>query len=408
MTNGPVESQPAIRDYARLVKRMERVIAVSQTLAATLEQDRLLKLVIEAARDLAGSEAASILLLDPLSSELRFEASTGLEPSEVADVSVPLDGSVAGWIVSNRQPMLVPDTSREPRWNPSVDNLVAFASRSIVGVPLIAHGQTLGALEAINKVDGEFDLDDVSTLEWLAALAAVAIVNARLFQQSDVVTEMVHELRTPLSALMAVGHLLLRPGVTDEKRLELVSVLQRETGRLAQLTTAFLDMARLESGRARFDFQRLELRQLIDECVGLVEAQAAEHEVHLMVDLPPEMPEIDSDHDMLKQVLLNLLTNALKYNHRGGQVRVTTEMLPDHLRLRVSDTGVGIPSASVKRLFEKYYRAPGSEGRSGSGLGLPIAKRIIQALGGRIGLLSTSPAGSTFYIDLPAQPRRPA
>ena len=176
---------------------MEALIAVSQTLAATLEQDRLLRLVVEAARDLAGSEAASILLLDPLSSELHFEASTGLDPSELAGLVVPLEGSVAGWIVTQREPVLVPDTSREPRWNPSVDNLTAFSSRSIVGVPLIAHGQTLGALEAINKVEGEFNTDDVNTLEWLARWH-VAIVTPAL-QQADVVPRLVTS-RTPCPA----------------------------------------------------------------------------------------------------------------------------------------------------------------------------------------------------------------
>jgi len=402
MSDG-ITAQPAVRDYARLVNRMERVIAVSQTLAATLDQDRLLKLVVEAARDLVGSEAASILLLDPLSNELHFAASTSPEPPELAEVAVPLEGSVAGWIVSNREPLLVPDTRRESRWNPGVDNLIAFASRSIVGVPLIAHGETLGALEAINKVTGEFDTEDVSTLQWLAALAAVAIVNARLFQQSDVVTEMVHELRTPLSALMAVGHLLLRPEITDAKRLELVEVLQRETGRLAQLTTGFLDMARLESGRVRFAYNRLRLDQLMNECIGLVEPQAAEYSVRISVDLPPNLPDLETDHDMLKQVLLNLLTNALKYNHQGGQVRVTAEVLNKHMRVRVSDTGVGIPAASVPRLFEKYYRAPGSEGRVGSGLGLPIAKRIMQALDGKIELESSGPDGSTFFVELPVR-----
>jgi signal transduction histidine kinase len=380
---------------------MERVIAISQTLAATLEQDRLLRLIVDAARELAGSEAASILLLDPLSSELHFEASTGLEPSALAGVAIPLESSVAGWIVSHREPLLVPDTRREARWNASVDNLTDFETISIVGVPLIAHGETLGALEALNKVAGQFDTEDVSLLQWLAALAAVAIVNARLFQQSDVITEMVHELRTPLSALMAVGHLLLRPEVTAEKRIELVELLQRETSRLAQLTTAFLDMARLESGRVRFAFRRLDLPELVKECVGLVEAQAAEYGVTLTADLPAELPAVETDHDMVKQVLLNLLTNALKYNHQGGRVQVTAQAVPGYLRVRVTDSGVGVPAGSVSRLFEKYYRAPGSEARVGTGLGLPIAKRIVQALGGKIGLQSTGPAGSTFYFELP-------
>jgi two-component system phosphate regulon sensor histidine kinase PhoR len=129
--------------------------------------------------------------------------------------------------------------------------------------------------------------------------------------------------------------------------------------------------------------------------------------VNLIVDLPAGLPEIETDHDMLKQVLLNLLTNALKYNHQGGQVRVTAEVFPKHLRVRVSDSGVGIPAASVARLFEKYYRAPGSEGRTGSGLGLPIAKRIMQALDGTIELESSGPNGSTFYVDLPAHQSQP-
>jgi two-component system phosphate regulon sensor histidine kinase PhoR len=166
-------------------------------------------------------------------------------------------------------------------------------------------------------------------------------------------------------------------------------------------------MARLESGRVRFAYNRLRLDELMNECIGLVEPQAAEYGVHIIVDLPPDLPELETDHDMLKQVLLNLLTNALKYNHQGGQVRVTAAALPGHLRVRVSDTGVGIPAASVARLFEKYYRAPGSEGRTGTGLGLPIAKRIIQALDGKIELESTGPDGSTFYFDLPARHGQP-
>jgi len=387
---------------ALMAARMERLIEISHTLASTLDQGKLLRQIVDAARELTGSEAASILLLDPGSDELRFEATTNLHAAELEGVSVPREGSIAGWIVSHRAPLLVPNTAQDKRWDPSVDEMTDFKTRSIVGVPLTARDQTIGVLEALNKLEGAFSQDDATTLQWLAAQAAVAIVNARLFQQSDLVAEMVHELRTPLTALMATGHLLLRPEMSDEQRRDLVNTLQRETGRLAQLTTDFLDMARLESGRVRFRFEIFRLADLIDECIEIVRPQAAERGLHIALHLAPGLPIVESDRNKVKQVMLNLLTNAVKYNRADGSITVEASITPGHVRISVADTGKGVPAAAATRLFEKFYRAPDADQyASGTGLGLPIAKRIIEALGGDIGLLPPGGEGSTFYFDLP-------
>ena len=117
-------------------------------------------------------------------------------------------------------------------------------------MPLIYQEKPIGVLQALNKKQqgNEFGLEDIETLESLAAQAAVAIVNARLFQQSDLISEMVHEIRTPLSALTATSHILLRPNLSDEQRAEFVQMIQSETSRLAIMTTDFLDLAKLESG----------------------------------------------------------------------------------------------------------------------------------------------------------------
>jgi len=232
-------------DYPALVARMERLMEISRTIASTLDQGKLLRMIVDAARELTGSQASSIMLLDPVSDEVRFEATTNLRAAQLQGVTVPREGSISGWIVSHNKTLLVPDTRTDPRWNPRVDEMTAFQTHSIVGVPMSARDQTLGVLEALNKLEGEFNEDDAATLQWLASQAAVAIVNARLFHQSDLVAEMVHELRTPLSALMATSHLLLRPEMNADQRRDLVGTLQRETSRLAQLTTDFLDMARL-------------------------------------------------------------------------------------------------------------------------------------------------------------------
>jgi signal transduction histidine kinase len=310
-------------------------------------------------------------------------------------------------VVRNTQPLLVPDTRTDERWNPLVDEMTAFSTRSVLGVPLLARDQTVGVLEALNKRGGTFTQEDVTTLQWLAAQAAVAIVNARLFHQSDLIAEMVHELRTPLTALMAAEQLLLRPELSEAQRRELVGTLQRETGRLAQLTTDFLDMARLESGRASFSPSEFDLPTLLRESVEIVQPHAIERQIALDIRLGGQMPALVTDRDKLKQVLLNLLTNAIKYNQHGGRVTLRVEFVPQQFQVYVDDTGPGIPPAAIAHLFDKFYRAPNVEGvADGTGLGLTIAKRIVEALGGEIGVQSTLGQGSTFYFYLPPVPRK--
>jgi len=187
------------RNYPVLLHRMTRLMEVSRTLASTLDLSKLLRQIIEAAVELTDTESASIMLFDPHSGELRFEATTDEDSATLEGFIIPVEGSIAGWIVTHTEPLVVPDVSRDPRWSQVVDRKTSFVTRSILGVPLVTRDKTVGALEALNKRSGSFTNDDAETLKTLAAQAAVAIVNARLFQQSDQIAEMVHELRTPLT-----------------------------------------------------------------------------------------------------------------------------------------------------------------------------------------------------------------
>jgi two-component system phosphate regulon sensor histidine kinase PhoR len=124
--------------------------------------------------------------------------------------------------------------------------------------------------------------------------------------------------------------------------------------------------------------------------------------------VPAGLPPLESDRDKVKQVMLNLLTNAVKYNRTNGSIAVDVTTYARRIRVSVADTGKGVPAEAVTRLFEKFYRAPDSDQyASGTGLGLPIAKRIVEALGGDIGMLPADGAGSTFYFDLPLLARLP-
>jgi signal transduction histidine kinase len=394
---------------ARLLARMARLMEISQHLASTLDLARLLRRIVDAAAEVTEAEAASIMLLDAASGELRFGASTNLALEALRGLEVPLNGSVAGWVAIRSEPQIVRDAPSDPRWDARVDRLTAFQTRSILAIPLIARDRTIGVLEAVNKRAGEFNDDDVRLARWLAAQAAVALVNARLFQQSDLVAELVHELRNPLTALMATNRLLLRPELTEAQRREVVATLQRETERLSDLTTNFLDVARLEAGRLSFSVERFDPAEVVRECAGVIAPQAAAQELSVAVNVDGALPAMESDRAMLKQVLLNLLTNAVKYNRPGGSVAVTAEAQGSALTVRVSDTGPGIAPEEATRVFERFYRVRDQEGyATGTGLGLAVARRMTEALGGMMGLESQPGVGSTFWFSVPLKLRRTA
>lgn len=395
---------PDAGDYPLLLARMERLIEISQVIASTLDHHQLLRTIIFAAKELTNAEAVSIMLADTQSGELRFEATTNIDAARMEGLVIPMDSSIAGWIFTNAKPVIVPDTSQDPRWNRGVDNKVAFTTRSILGVPLTHGGKSLGVIQALNKQVGTFADDDIITLNTLAAQAGIAIVNARLFQQSDLISEMVHELRQPLGAIMATSSLLLRPNLPEDKRGDLVRTVQRETDRLNTMTTDFLDMARLESGRMRFKRDPFDLAELVTECVEVVRPQAAGRQITIYVTLEPTLETLNSDRGKLKQVLLNLLTNAVKYNHEQGAITVASAVTADNkfARLSVTDTGKGIPPEALKNMFQKFYRVPDSEGyATGTGLGLAVAKKIVEVLGGEMKVESEVGVGSTFWFTQP-------
>jgi len=236
----------------------------------------------------------------------------------------------------------------------------------------------------------------------LGAQAAVAIENARLFLQSDLIAEMVHEIRTPLASLTTATHLLTRDDVPIEQRRRISEVIYIETNRLTDMTSAFLDLARLESGRTQFNPVQVDVHKLLEESVGVIRDKAVENKQKLNLELPAKLPPLKADRDKIKQVILNLLSNAIKYNRPGGNITLTCRVEDNDLVITVSDTGVGIKEEDLGRLFDKFYRVRSIENViRGTGLGLAISKRIVEAHGGRVKVKSQIGVGSSFSIYLP-------
>jgi signal transduction histidine kinase len=385
-----------------LLVNYQRLLEISRDLASTLDLSDLLYQIVHAAADLCDAEEASILLYDQNRKDLRFEAATNLDDPIMRGVSIPVDSSLAGWIVTNRQPVLIGNVDNDSRHFGQVGAAVNMKIKSLLGVPLLRKDKVIGALEAINKRSGEFSIQDQDLLSALGAQAAIAIENSHLFQQTDLISDLVHELRTPLASLNTAAHLIHRPDVSEEQRGRFIDIIQQEIARLSDLTTSFLDLARLESGRTQFHSEPFALKPLIEDCLEIMHSRAEEKGLSLSGIVPSDLPELKGDKDKIKQVVLNLLSNAVKYNFPQGRVVLTAQERDREVVLSVSDTGPGISEENLHHLFEKFYRVPGTEKLAmGTGLGLSICKRIVEAHGGKIEVQSQVEKGTIFIVHLP-------
>jgi signal transduction histidine kinase len=390
----------------RLLERYERIIELSRHLSTVLELPRLEQIIVDAAREMTGSAASSILLVDPRSGDLYFESASGPTSEEIQRYVVPMESSIAGWVVQHGEPVVIDDAQKDIRHFPKSDIETAFTTRSLIAVPMSVKGKIIGVLEALNKADARsFDEEDVFILLTLASQAAVAIENARLFLQSDLIAEMVHELRTPLTAILSYSDLLLTTSVEESQRSQFLETIRSEAERLTNMTNDFLDWARLSSGRAQLAWSRVDLCEVVDNAMTVVQPHASSKGVVISTDIAQGLPPVRGDTERLYQVVLNLLSNAVKYNRENGRVWVTVDFAPDErefLRVAVRDTGKGISDENMAHLFERFYRVADSEGFArGTGLGLSIAQQIVQAHEGKMDVVSELGVGSTFSFTVP-------
>lgn len=388
------------------VEHLARLLQISRRLSSTLRLDELLSLVMDVATELTQTETASILLVDVSTGQLHFAASTRGEVPK--DIVVPLDNSIAGWVVRHGRSLILDDVQTDERFYANVDENLEFVTRSMLAVPLITGQGVIGALEVINKQnDSDYTSQDVALMEALASQSAVAIVNAHLFSQSDLIAEIMHEIKTPLMAISAASELLTRPEFPQEKHGELVGMIKKESNRLSKMTKDFLDFSRLESGRMRLEREIVALPQIVEEVITVSQTQAAARNIEIVLALAPDLPTtsgktaVIGDIDRLKQVLLNLVSNATKYNKENGRITISARRQASEVEISVADTGPGIDPDDMKHLFERFYRIPGSESAEGSGLGLSVAQKIVEEHNGRIEVSSIVGEGTTFTICLP-------
>ena len=388
--------------HSTLLNRYQKLINISCDLASELDLNILLSKIVLAASEVSDAEEASILLYDPNKKTLYFQAATNLDSQLKRGTVVPLDESIAGWIVSHQKAVIVDNPQKDKRHFGYIGKITNIECNSLLGIPLVSKGNIIGVLEVINKKGGNFTKEDQDVLLALGAQASVAIENSRLFLQSDSIGEFVHEIRTPLSALNAAAHLLKSNRVHDDQKRKMIDILEAEIEALADMSSSFLDLVRLESGRKQYVVNEFDIRDLLIECHEIVINEAHKLNILFILDLPDTLPRIRGDRKQLKQAFINLLNNAVKFNKVEGEIILKAKIERDHIMITISDTGLGIPEDEQSKIFEKFYRVKSHRDQvPGTGLGLSVVRQIILGHGGEINFTSKVNTGTTFTITLP-------
>jgi signal transduction histidine kinase len=385
------------------VARLEMILEVSQAFNSTLDLNTLLHSIIEVATQLIDTESASVLLLNKKEGEFYFEMTIGEKRDQTEPIIVPFVGSMAGWIVKNGETLIVDNIQEEEHRFSEADQITHFEMRAVLGVPLTIQEKTVGVIEVFNKRSYTgFTSDDIHTLSILATQAAAAIENIRFVDQRGRLDRVFNELQSPMSSIIGSSQVMLaNPDIDAQDLRSGLEHINREATRLSQMVNDFLDLSKIETGRVRMNKQMVDLRSLAQKVVDQFYAHALEKKITLSLNMEHTIPEIPGDAERLKQVMANLVDNAIKYTSADGQVEVILSCNQVRVQLSVRDTGKGIAPKDLGGVFDKFYRGQDEEVVRGAGLGLSIAKKIIEAHGGDIWVQSELGVGSNFAFSLP-------
>jgi Na+/proline symporter/nitrogen-specific signal transduction histidine kinase len=280
---------------------------------------------------------------------------------------------------------------------------------SVVQEEPLGMDEVLGILDEASQVIAYSRRLEQQSHELEAATGELRAANARLQEldrlKDDFISTVTHELRTPLTSIRAFSEILNdNPELDPAQRARFVSIIVKESERLTRMINQVLDLAKLESGRAEWHTTALDLQEVIEDAQATTSQLLQEQGVELRLELPAQIPPVLADRDRLLQVLLNLISNAVKFCDReAGRIGIAVQVLPEALRVDVRDNGAGIDPADQQTIFEKFRQAGDNltEKPQGTGLGLPISRQIIEHFGGRLWVQSVRGQGATFSFTLP-------
>ena len=377
-------------------ERIEHVQAVTDAALAHLEVNQLLNVLLPRIRDILRTDTCAVLLLDEETNELVARAALGIE--EEVGVRIPVGAGFAGRVADEARPMVI-DVDEYPVYNPI---LREKQLKSMVGVPLLVRGTSLGVLHVGTLAPRIFTRDEVELLQLVAERVAIAIERAQLHEELiqldqlklNFVAIASHELRTPATSVYGVLKTLFErgPDLNEELREELLRVGVEQGERLRSLLEELLDLSRLDARAITVEPRPVVLKSVLADVVqgALVSSEAVD------LDIPDDLAAV-VDPLVLERVVSNLVANAVRYG--APPIRIVAQQRDRHLRVAVEDAGPGVPEDLEGRIFDRFARGGGE---SGHGLGLAIARAYAQAHGGDL-IYDARPSGARFELLIPQE-----
>jgi len=393
---------------------LETANRCARALGSSLELDEAFGAFIRELRGLVPFERTAIVLVDGDTATTMATAGRGAGDVFPPGNSDPIEGSLLERVLDGKIVVRPDLTERDA---PADEQLLALGLRSELVAPLLLGARTIGMLSLSRDRPDAFSEDEVELVSLLGRLVATAVQNIRAYEaerrrveelarlsqlRADFVSLVSHELRSPMAAVIGAARTLQDRWrmLTADQRESFLALIGDETARLAELVGDVLDTSRIEAGTFTYRFEEVDLGRVVDEAVET--AVLAQQEVPVVASVHGALPGIRGDRARLRQVLGNLIENAVKYSPEGGEVRVSAAAANGAVRIAVRDAGPGIPPDQQRRIFEKFGRVdvPGAS-KPGTGLGLFIARSIAEAHGGSLDVSSGPEPGSTFTLTLP-------
>ncbi len=419
------------RQISEQAAELATINRITQALSAQLDSDRLIQLVGDQVRDLFNAPVAYVSLLDRATMTLHFPYMYGEDIS-----SIPFGEGWTSEIVRSGQPLLVNEDLEGSNARLGVRKLGRPAA-SYLGVPIFAGGEAIGVISVQStKEEDRFTEADQRLLSTVASAVGVAIHNARLFEdarqaraaaetadaaKSSFLSTVSHELRTPLTSVVGFARIIQRrleerifplvpeddPKIQHSKRqvIDNLDVVVSEGQRLTLLIDNVLDLAKIEAGKFTWNMSSLAISQVIERAVAATSSLFEDRNLTLVKSIEPSLPTFHGDRDRLIQVVINLISNAVKFTE-SGSIACAAILRDNEIVVSVTDSGIGIKPEDQPQVFEKFKQVGDTltDKPKGTGLGLPICREIVEHHGGRIWVDSEIGKGSTFSFTLPTDP----
>jgi signal transduction histidine kinase len=404
-------------------KLLVRLLEITRNLSAMVDIETYLQAILSAATELTDSETASLMEYDESMQELRFKYVPWFHRDAISSAKIPLNSSAAGWIFLHVKPLVIDDVKNDPRHYGKIDDLASFTTRSLLGVPLILHGRPMGVFEVFNKTGG-YTEEDVFILETLASLAMSALQNDALESnvlsaqeevrdldrlKNEFIAITSHELRTPLGLIL--GHSTFLRELVGNEYQEQVDAIIRNSTRLKEIIESLSSVDNYQTGGASLRSRKVSVTRIIEDVSASFRDMTVQKGVTLKVEIQPDQTLlVDADGSKIAIVLSNLVKNAITFTNYGGHVTICGGLESDFVKVSIEDDGVGIPVKELSRIFERFYQVESHLTRKhgGMGLGLSVAKVMIEMHGGRIWAESAEGVGSIFTFLLPLEKRNEA